>query len=427
MSDRRALLIGHWGPEALPGPTHQKVQGLLSRWESTLAPDGRYGFNSLDDRNGTPTALRNPKRSEITAMISDSSVEISDETLLLLYYVGHSRSRGQDDLDLALWYDKASDSKKYLSLSGLLQEISDCGVKKLILVIDSCHAGRARESVYRFADSFYALVATGDSYAFNYVFSEQLLNTLERRPHRNDQRIDRRANGFTYRKLFQVANSGVLRQKPEGKTEPSQKPQSYGDLGDELLVKAPAKIPEGFNPFVSSRTIYGRVFCALNVIKENELDRSDLISVLRSRDEFLLQSSDDTGVSRYVGVERCGNYLDFLVQCELVRSQGQSLSLTEAGEMACEEDQYNLRILSAIEEFVLPDGVSIDFLDETVKELLDDLVPATPSNIGQRILMKGTYFEVDEVVKLGLAVLPSTGRFMKGTADALFPGEIKID
>ena len=37
--------------------------------------------------------------------------------------------------------------------------------------------------------------------------------------------------------------------------------------------------------------------------------------------------------------------------------------------------------------------------------------------------MKGRTFHLDAAARLALQLLPSTGRFMKGTADAVFPSE----
>jgi hypothetical protein len=74
-----------------------------------------------------------------------------------------------------------------------------------------------------------------------------------------------------------------------------------------------------------------------------------------------------------------------------------------------------------IESKVFSDGVTFAFLDTIVKELLSDMIPPTPIRIKDRAGMKGTVLELDAPTRLAMQLLPSTGRFMKGAADAIYP------
>jgi hypothetical protein len=69
------------------------------------------------------------------------------------------------------------------------------------------------------------------------------------------------------------------------------------------------------------------------------------------------------------------------------------------------------------------EGVTFEVLEETVKALLDDMIPPTPVKIKERLGMKGQVLNINAATRVALQVLPSTGQFLKGTADAIYPAE----
>jgi hypothetical protein len=76
---------------------------------------------------------------------------------------------------------------------------------------------------------------------------------------------------------------------------------------------------------------------------------------------------------------------------------------------------------NAIENNVLSEDVSFKVLDDVVRELLNDMIPPTPIRIQQRAGMKGKVLTLDVATRLALQLLPSTGRFLKGASDAIYP------
>ena len=67
---------------------------------------------------------------------------------------------------------------------------------------------------------------------------------------------------------------------------------------------------------------------------------------------------------------------------------------------------------------------TFEFLNEVVMQLLSDMIPPTPINIQHRAAMLGRLLRLDIPTRLALLLLPSTGRFLKGSADAIFPAEL---
>jgi hypothetical protein len=421
--DRRALLIGYWGPDEEPGPSHQKIRGLLARWERALALEGSYPFAALDNPAGSPVAYANPGRSHITQFLSETAVGVDANTLLFLYYVGHSRGHGENDIDLLLRYDRKLDKRFHISLRRLLEEVAEAGFRKLILIIDSCHAGRSKHRINQFPHSYYAILSTGSAYAFDATFSERLLSTLERQPQRNDQRIDRKRQGFTYKKLFEVARAGFLRVSSGDKAN-SQQPDAFGNLGDEVIAHAPVAIPTAYNDFAGERTIYGRVFKMLSLIGSDPTTLPILFDNVKKESAFVIRRGEERNVC--LGSERLKVYLEFLRRVGFVDLRNERVTLTKNGEKAAKRDYYNKELSYAIEERLFPEDLSIDKLEEIVKDLLEDMMPSTPSKIQERVQMKGIMFTLDDVIRLALALLPSTGRFMKGAADTLYPSESSL-
>jgi hypothetical protein len=234
---------------------------------------------------------------------------------------------------------------------------------------------------------------------------------------KSDQRIDRQAGGITYMKVFEDARRKVIG------ANSTQKPQYYGDYGDELIKLAPTVIPIQFNPFASSRSVYGRVYRLLQIIKRDDPDWDKLRAAINADIVFVLQKAEG-GQSKFVSSERLAEYIEFL-QCAklLVRPKGQ-FKLTEAGLDACNAQRFNQAILKAIQKEVFSDELSLKFIEGIVKELLKDMIPPTPIRIKDRAAMKGKSLKLEAATRMAIQLLPSTGWFMKGSAEAIFPSEL---
>jgi hypothetical protein len=409
-------VIGSWLAQGRDKPSPQRVRSVTDRWTKVFKED-RYRFRSLENPNALPTPLLTPKSSDLVAQL-DYAQGLSPTTELLLYFLGHSASAGESDLRLILGIDSQG-LDRTISLTWLLDTIQDhTPLRRLVVILDTCHAGRTRDAFRLVHETSFAMFATGDAYAFDAAFSDGLLRALEQPIQKNDQRIDRRASGITYRKIFEEARRRVL----FGPQAP-QDPKCFGGYGDTVLLQAPASVPRGFNPFASNRSVYGRVFCLLSIIRDTNPTLDELGHRVRKDDVFLLRREDGVG-ARYLSDSRLGEYLDFLRTAKWIVQPSGRFELTAAGLNACQRDDFNAFLLAAIETEVFEAKISFGFLDVIVKELLNDMIPPTPIRIKDRAGMKGRVLKLNRATRVAIQLLPSTGQFLKGAADAIFPCEL---
>jgi hypothetical protein len=156
MTDRRAVLIGNWQSER-ESVSHQKVRSLLDRCEALFSKDGLYPFGSLADVNGKLDRLENPTLAELTGVLRDQTSDITPSTQLLIYYVGHSVPEGDQDIRLSL--NKKEEKRQTLRLrfSDLLRMVEESNITKLIVILDTCHAGRTRKLIDTFRGDIFVM------------------------------------------------------------------------------------------------------------------------------------------------------------------------------------------------------------------------------------------------------------------------------
>ncbi|TPL07897.1 hypothetical protein FJ938_09850 [Mesorhizobium sp. B2-4-14] len=418
MIDRRALIVGSWKAAGRTIPTPQKVLSLLGRWQKIFDED-RYEFRALADRAMKPAALENPSRADIISQFDNAS-DISDNTELLVYFVGHSVSEGTDDIRLILDVDKDGNNR-FIQLRWLLDTIASERIRKLVIILDTCHAGRTEQQFRAANGNWFAMFGTGDAYAFEAAFSDAVLRALEAPIRKSDQRVDRRHEGMTYNKVFENARGRMI--STLSQTHLSQIPRAFGEYGNTVLLAAPRRVPIGYNPFASGRSIYGRVFRLLQIIQAGPLSMGNLTAAIRSDASFLLQR-EEGGASRYVSPDRLREYLEFLRTARFIVQPSGAVQLTDVGVRACNPASFNSEIMAAIEANVFAEGITFRFLDQVVMKLLEDLIPPTPIKIRERAAMLGKAMKLDASTRLALLLLPSTGQFLKGSADAIFPSEL---
>ena len=414
MIDRRALIIGSWLSKGRDKPSSQRIRSITDRWAKIFDED-KYGYRSLKNKRNMPKPIHNPKYSELIDQIT-TAADIGRESELLVHFVGHSTSVGEDDIDLILGSDKKG-VDRICRLSLLIDTIhKQTNFTKLVIILDTCHAGRTAESFQFIKQSAFAMFGTGNNYAFDAHFSDGVLSALEHPIKKNDQRIDRRLGGITYLKVFEDARRRVISARS------NQIPQSYGDYGNEVILSAPVSVPVQYNPFASTRSVYGRVYRLLQIVNRDRPNLSQLRALIRAERAFLLQDGEG-GQSRFVSNERLGEYLDFLRIAKLVVQPKGQFELTDTGRKACDRDNFNYEILSAIQREVFTEGITFKFIEGVVKDLLSDMIPPTPIRIKDRSAMKGRTLKLGTATRVAIQLLPSTGQFLKGSAEAIFPSE----
>lgn len=417
--DRRALIIGHWGPDGTT-PNNARVRGVTQRLEKVLGQEGSYPFLSMSGAPNGPDVLHNPSAAELTEKISDDPEQVNENSLLFIHYIGHAVGAGDNDLRLRLRYRSKGGAPQYMNLSTLLNIVRDGHFSKLVLILDCCHAGRTLQLYENFPQGSFVMLATGTGYAFNCDFSDSIIGTMERAPSKRDQRIDRKRQGFTYERLFEVARSPFV-SKSLGE---ELLPKSFeGGLQHELIAAAPVRITEEYNALVPKRTVYGRVFTCLELLSEATCLRLEFPSFIKRRREFLVEGEEGEG--KYLSVDRARQYCDFLLESGLVEEENSRLRLSDLGQAAL-DGRFNAIVLDVIFGSVLPAEVTYEVLDETIHSLIQDMIPPTPPMIAERLRNRGIALALKPSVRVALMLLPSTGRFLKSSSDALFPSEPEL-
>jgi len=416
VADRRAVIVGSW--QGRDRPTPQRVRSITDRWKNIFKED-RYGFRGLKQRK-TPPILHNPTTTDLIDHLVGAS-RVTSDTELLFYFVGHSVSSGEGDIRLILGVDQQK-LDRYCTLSWLLSTINEqTQIRKLVIVLDTCHAGRTLQQFRLSQANVFAMFGTGDTYAFDANFSDGLLRALERPIHKNDQRIDRRAGGITYNKIFEEARGRVIGGSAESDLD--QDPKSFGDYGGTLLLEAPVSVPDEFNEFASNRTVYGRSFRLLEIIRDSNPTFRELRGAVEQDSIFMLRRDGERG-QHYLSPERLNEYLDFLRKSDWVVQPSQRYTLTKSGQQATKRETFNRDLRYVIEEKVFSEGITFAFLDKIVMELLSDMIPPTPIRIKDRCAMKGKILKLDVATRVAIQLLPSTGRFLKGASDAIYPSAL---
>lgn len=417
--DRRALVIGHWGPDGTT-PNNARVRGITQRLEKVLGQEGSYPFLSMSGAPTGPDVLHNPSAAELTEKISDDPEQVNENSLLFIHYIGHAVGAGENDLRLRLRYKSKGGAPQYMNLSTMLNIVRDGHFRKLVLILDCCHAGRTLQLYENFPQGSFVMLATGTGYAFNCDFSDSIIGTMERAPSKRDQRIDRQRQGFTYERLFEVARSPFVSKSLSDELLPKS---FEGGLQHELIADAPVKITEEYNALIPKRTVYGRVFTCLELLSEATCLRLEFPNFIKRRREFLVEGEEGEG--KYLGVDRARQYCDFLLESGLVEEESSRLRLSDLGQAAL-DGRFNAIVLDVILDSVLPAEVTYEVLDEMIHSLIQDMIPPTPPMIAERLRNRGIALALKPSVRVALMLLPSTGRFLKSSSDALFPSEPEL-
>lgn len=421
--DRRALIVGNWQSISHNGLSSSRVKSLVEKLQSLFDKSGQYPFGSLSDPARGPDVLLNPAMADLVKLVSDDASGINEDSLLMFYYIGNSRPHLDKDISIILRKDEKTGREATISISSLLEQVSQSGFKNLVLVLDSCHAGRAISTIKGFPGRLYAMIASGDGYVFNADFSDRLITVLDRPPHKNDHRVDRSMKGVTLEKAFQVA-TGQLRNLKRIENYNRQSPSAYGELAKLVIREAELKPSNGYNVFAGDRTVYGRTFWILRMLRDVSMTPDQLVDRARQNRIFLI--SEDSGPSKspkYIDRQTILRYVGFLIKARLVVSPRNVLTLTDAGLRGSDQDQYNSVLLSSIENNILPQSISINELERVVSDLLSDMIQPSPRNIQERFQMGGIDIPMSDELRFGLRLLPSTGRFLKGSPEAIFPSD----
>ncbi|MEO1529858.1 MAG: hypothetical protein AAFX06_30970, partial [Planctomycetota bacterium] len=226
-------------------------------------------------------------------------------------------------------------------------------------------------------------------------------------------------NGVTYEKLFQHSLSHVI-----GRSNGHQRPQLFKspEFNSDLLIEAPVMVSDAYHQFASDRTVYGRLFTLLSILVNSESVTFAKLQNSAQRERSFMLSSSEEG-DRFVSSERLREYLTFMRRVKWIIEPQNRIELTSDGRNAARRKFFNRELLQAINEHVLEDPLDFEKLDEIILSLLSDFIPPTPIRIKERAGMMGIPLNLNIATRVALQILPTTGRFMKGASDGIFPSE----
>ncbi|MEO1526572.1 MAG: hypothetical protein AAFX06_14140, partial [Planctomycetota bacterium] len=111
--DRRALIVGSWLAKGRKEPTPQRIKSLTNRWKKLFANSDRgFRFRGLRGGRTKPEILHNPEVAELTRVLENSK-DITANTELMFYFVGHSTAVGNSDIELILGLNQDKNDRTY--------------------------------------------------------------------------------------------------------------------------------------------------------------------------------------------------------------------------------------------------------------------------------------------------------------------------
>ncbi|MFN3261016.1 MAG: hypothetical protein ACE37J_10690 [Pikeienuella sp.] len=420
---RRALIVGQWPIGGVLGPKSQTVQALLRRWDTATSAGGVFPCLGVDGTAEGDRTFENISWVEFVQLIEDAPHRRNDEEFLFFYFFGHALPGKVGEANLE-FKGRAEKSASYRSSAEVIREIERLEFERVIVVIDSCHAGRTRPA---FADptvSHFFCSSTGTRYTQNAEFTETFLTELERPIRRNDFRIDFDEGGITIGKLVgrckvQLRRRGV---------QDTDLPRTSGDLTNTVVRQVSGTVSSQFNPLAATSSVYGRTHSLIEFISENDLREEQLFARLGNLQGFRIRKGRGEGAEdEFVGRERITEYLNFLEALGWITRSAGRLSCSERGREAAEKEMFNDCLLKDIERSLLAPEITLQRLKACVLELTSNSISASPSNIREYLEENGTILELSTNLRIALNLLRSSGLFLSGGADALYPSPLQLE
>ena len=421
---RRALVVGQWPVGGVLGPKSQTVQALLRRWSAVMAPDGIFPCNGISGTLGSPCTFENISWVEFVQLLEDAPSHQDDEELLFFYFFGHALPGPIGEANLEF---KGRDEKNatYRSSADVIREIERLDFSRVIVIIDSCHAGRTRPNFGDPTVSHFFCSSTGTSYTQNAEFTDTFLSELERPIKRNDFRIDFEQGGITIEKLISRC---TLQLRRRGVSD-ADLPRARGDLRKAVIRRVSGTVPAGFNPLAASSSIYGRTFALLSLISTQDIRQEQLFNRIGELRGFRTKAGyQEEGIEeRLVSTDRISEYLNFLEAVGWMRRDAGRIRSTPRGQRASSDAEFNGCLMEDIERSFLAPQVTLRRLMEAVLELTSNSISASPSNIREFLEEQGAKLDLSANLRMALSLLRSSGLFLSGGAEALYPSPLQLN
>ncbi len=387
------------------------VEGKANRWVEALSSLGDLSFSWPGSKK--PIVLKNPTRGRFTDLLDDTEFEAGDE--LLFYYFGHSYPVGPSKIAPA--FDKSNpESLKQDDFEWVLRRIFNHSISKVYAILDTCHSGLLQPNLQQFHGQTYCMMAAENGYTKG-TFSDHLLKGLSSA---DDDVLrllhDNRAGGLTFSSLFEYGSHQMASELD------FSAPKAFGALGDTLIREGERGVPSAFRSIVKRNSSYKKTYDLLNIFASGVRTFEEVMTQIKQHDSFVIRHDDSlSGDRAYVSHKTIQGYIKFLSAIRFLKNPRQPYGLTETGQKACSNYEFNGLLVEAIIEHLFPPDVDLRALQMAVLDLLSEGTPSDSINVSRYLRAKGSHRIMDpKNFNLGFRVLGYSGVFRRAP-QALFP------
>jgi len=416
---RFALLVGSTLSldEATPRIPVDAVRANLDTATEAVSQLGDFSFGWPHPAQPPKRLRPNPSRAKIVSALSGQSVKPSPTDLLLFYYCGHGFVGPNGQLTLALAGASLDGDPINGHLNEIVREFIAAGFRRIVVVLDCCHAGLTVPDIaLNTAAQFYLMAATGRgrSYFDNKLggrFTRALNEALS--PGSRGLLRDPQKNAATLARWFSVAADLVH----------GQQPAAIGNLGDAILFPAETTLQHSFDTKAPPKSLYSKLFRILQVIDRlNQPTLEELYSALKKQKVAAFQIPSPDGKSRYVQKDKIREYLATAAELDIAIEQSQKWRLTAVGRKAIAGN--GLHYSRVLQEQVfqwLPPEIDEGALRQSLFGLAAAAVLPTLPNIERSLLDKGFPVIMRRDFRIALRLLSYSGVLQRAQPDTFFP------
>jgi hypothetical protein len=421
---RFGLLLGGAKPLA-PGVTlleTEKLEKTLGEFARKVGYLGDGQSFRWPDR-ATPKVLAAFDEAKLSAAFRELPPIEPTDTFLLVYN-GHSKPcRSGDGNDLHISFDDVENFRPERShtLGRVIEKIEDRNFKRLILVLDCCHAQYSLQYGLRFDGEAVTLTAASDGYAETSsdggVFLKQMIDSLNWKDGDvADQRVNVNESAITVQSLFDHVSANI-----SPRAAFFQRPTISGS--DAMRILPIRQIRR--SSITALRTdrridsIYWKLFVILEQLNPQQLTLPLLISRCQDEKSFKLLKAD--GTMEPINEETIRTHIRLLADLGLLKVSQSGVELTLQGIEAASRKSYTGELRNALIG-ALPKSVSIENIREAIRNLLVRGVVSSCDAIMTELSSRNLYIDNRRLFKDIMRLLPHTFVFERPTRDTVFPG-----
>jgi hypothetical protein len=419
---RLAMLVGSSlaidkSMKPIPREVRDTNLGIMAEALGSL---GDYKF-SWTDPSSKPKILRDPTRPKFIQTLASINPPPTSDDLLLFYYFGHGFVGTGGNLTLSYKGLDISRDTDNFSLNAAASEMLACGFKKLLFIIECCHAGLASPAftVITKHGSYFLMAATGEGRAyfddFGGEFTRALANALT---YRNSQALrDVALNSVTLETWFDVAKDLI---------STAQTPTCSGTLGKEILYPYQVSLSPSVNLAAPPKSLYMKLYYLLTILREvRSLSLEDIyrnIKKLKLPAFKVTYYENGQVLERFVIQERVQEYLELASSLGLATTKGTKWGLTSNGTSAVirEGAKFNQKLLDGVLQW-LPSEVDDKVLNSILFQLANRAVLPKILNIERGLIERRLPTIKRKELRKAMQLLAYAGAVQRATSDTFFP------